>query len=90
MTVPLEPAFSRFGGTVRNKAHEKTSCHTFDSAAVNDEDAVLDGDGRLGDVGRHHDLADPPRGYLEDRLLVRRRQGAVQGVHPSLVLKSAT
>lgn len=60
---------------------------TFDPAAVHDEDAVLDGDGGLGDVRRHHDLPHSLGGHLEYGLLFRRRQGAVERVHPSLFLE---
>lgn len=60
---------------------------TFDSAAVHHEDAILDGDGRLGDIGGHHDFPNPHGGHLEDSLLVSRGQRAVQGIHPGLLLR---
>ena len=60
---------------------------TFNPAAVNHEDAVLDGNRCLRDVRRHHNLPDPSGRHVEYRLLLRGGQGAVQGVHPRLLLQ---
>lgn len=47
-----------------------------DPARVNDVDYIWDGDGSLGHIGRHDDLA--PRGGQEDQLLLGARQICVQ------------
>ena len=52
-----------------------------DLAAVDDEDDVVDGDGRLGDVGRYHYLPHSPRGTSEDRLLVHLEEEMVISVN---------
>ena len=49
------------------------------AARVDDEDDVVDGDGRLGDVGRHDDFSNPPRGFGEGQALFLGRQRGVQG-----------
>ena len=49
-----------------------------DAARVDDEDDVVDGDGRLGDVGRHDDFSNPRRGFGEGEALFLGRQRGVQ------------
>ena len=60
-------------------------------AAVDDENDVVDGDGRFGDVGREDDLLDAGRSSLEDELLILSRQRTVQrqNAEPLLVLENA-
>ena len=66
-------------GLQRRHPGERVVGFFLESARVDDEDDVVDGHRRLGDVGGQHHLLHPARRALEHALLLRGRHHGVQG-----------
>ena len=77
---PRGHASERRGRSTWHASGEGTDITTW----VDDVDDVVDGDRRLGDVGREHDLARAGRRRLEDLRLHVRRQVGVDRQHEQL------